>query len=111
MTESLEPSDIACATAEEVLRVIYGDDLQGCTANLDDVIAVIRAGMEEQTRHTREVAGIHAKAFEAIQLLSTPPPDGEKLSAEDLRSLIGDRLDKIRDLAAKVLRATMPRES
>lgn len=97
---------VADATAEEVLRVIYGDDLQGCAVSLDAISAVIRLGLVEHSRHSQELAELHAKGFEAIELLSTPPVDGQSLSAEDLRSLLGERLDKIRALANQILDAT-----
>jgi hypothetical protein len=96
----------AIATAEEILRVIYGDDLQGCAVSLDSIAAVIRTGLEEHARIGGEIAELHAKAFEAVQLLSTPPMDGHALSPEDLRSLLGERLDKIQTLTGKVLNAT-----
>jgi hypothetical protein len=95
----------ATAAAEEVLRVIYGDDLQGCAVTLDSISAVIRAAFEEHLTNTIELAELHGKAFEAVQLLSTPPTDGKTLSAEELRSLLGERLDKIRELSTKVLGA------
>ena len=101
----------AAATAEEVLRVIYGEDLEGCTANLDEVTATIRAALGESQRTGRDIAKVHAKAFEAVELLSTPPADGQTLSAEDLRSLLGERLDKIRTLATQVLRTTSTPDS
>ena len=96
----------ANAAAEEVLRVIYGDDLQGCTVSLDDVSAVIRAAFEGQARNAVDLAELHAKGFEAVQLLATPPADGQALSPEDLRTLLGERLDKIREVATKILGAT-----
>lgn len=96
----------ATAAAEEVLRIIYGDDLEGCAVSLDSIAAVIRAPFEEHARHNREVRELHAKAFEAVQLLATPPAGGHALSPDDLRSLLGERLDQIRELATKVLSAT-----
>jgi hypothetical protein len=92
----------ATAAAEEVLRVIYGDDLQGCAVSLDEIAGVIRAAFEAHARTAVELAELHMKAFEAVQLLATPPADGKDLLPEDLRSLLGERLDKIRDLASKV---------
>jgi hypothetical protein len=97
----------ANAAAEEVLRVIYGDDLQGCTVNLDSIAAAIRAPFEEHVRTSVDLAELHAKGFEAVQLLSTPPADGHALSPEDLRTLLGERLDQIRELATKILSATV----
>lgn len=101
-------SENANAAAEEILRVIYGEDLRGCAVRVDRIAAVIQAALEEQARGARDVAELHLKAFEAVQLLSTPPSDGHTLSPEDLRSLLGDRLDKIRELATKILAATQP---
>lgn len=97
----------ANVAAEEVLRVIYGDDLQGCTVSLDDVAAVIRSAFDEHLRSAGDLAELHAKGFEAVQLLSTPPADGHALSPEDLRTLLGERLDKIREVATKILGATV----
>jgi hypothetical protein len=97
---------VASAAAEEVLRVIYGDDLEGCAVSLDSVAAVIRASFEEHAGTHNELAELHSKAFEAVQLLATPPADGNTLSADDLRSLLGERLDSIRTLATKILAAT-----
>ena len=96
----------AIATAEEILRVIYGDDLQGCAVSLDSIAAVIRTGLQEHARIGDEIAALHAKAFEAVQLLATPPVDGHALSPEDLRTLLGERLDQIYGLTGKVLNAT-----
>jgi hypothetical protein len=97
--------EVARATAEEVLRIIFGPDLRGCAANVDEVVATIRSGLQQHAGVARELADLQTKAFEAVQLLATPPADGLSLSPEDLRSLLGDRLDKIRDLAAQVLQA------
>ena len=96
----------ANVAAEEVLRVIYGDDLQGCTVSLDEVAGVIRATFAEYAKNAADLAELHAKGLEAVQLLSTPPANGQELSAEDLRSLLGERLDKIREVATKILGAT-----
>lgn len=92
--------------AEEVLRVIYGDDLEGCAVSLDSISDVIRSAFAQHAQHTADVAEINAKAFQAVQLLATPPANGSSLSPEDLRSLLGERLDNIRELATKVLTAT-----
>ena len=102
---------VATATAEEVLRVIYGDDLQGCAVSLDSVAGVVRTGLAEHALTAREIAELHTKAFEAVQLLSTPPADGNALTPEDLRSLLGERLDKIQTLTTKVLTATRTAQS
>jgi hypothetical protein len=96
----------AIAAAEEVLRVIYGDDLEGCTVSLDRIGAPIRRALDQQANHRHEVTELHEKGFEAVQLLSTPPADGAAISANDLRSMLSERLDKIHSLASQILAAT-----
>src|ERR1700686_3002391 len=96
----------ARGAAEEILRVIYGDDLEGCIVSLDRITAVISAAMAAQAEETRAMAEVCEKGFEVIQLLSTPPANGPALGADELRSLLGDRLDKIQSLASKAIAAS-----
>jgi hypothetical protein len=98
--------DTARAAAEEILRIIYGDDLAGCAVSLDRITEVISTAMAGQAQFERAIADLNEKAYEAIRLLSTPPADGSSLNAEELRSLLSDRLDKIQTLATKVIAAT-----
>lgn len=103
--ESASPQ-AARVAAEEILRIIYGDDLEGCTVSLDRITEVISAAMAGQAQFDRAIADLNEKAYEAIRLLSTPPANGQSLNADELRSLLGDRLDKILTLATKVIAAT-----
>ena len=96
----------ARAAAEEILRIIYGDDLAGCTVSLDRITQVISGAMTGQGQVDRAIAELNEKAYEAIRLLSTPPVHGPSLNPDELRSLLGDRLDKIQALATKVIAAT-----
>lgn len=96
----------ARAAAEEILRIIYGDDLTGCTVSLDRITDVISSAMIGQTQVDRAIADLNDKAYDAIRLLSTPPANGASLNADELRSLLSDRLDKIQALANKVIAAT-----
>jgi hypothetical protein len=98
--------DAARAAAEEILRIIYGDDLAGCTVSLDRITDVISAAISGQAKVDRAIAELNEKAYEAIRLLSTPPANGSSLNGDELRSLLGDRLDKIQILATKVIAAT-----
>src|SRR5438067_4952397 len=98
----------ARAAAEEILRIIYGDDLVGCTVSLDRITEVISTAMAGQAQFDRAIAELNEKAYEAIRLLSTPPANGSALGADELRSLLSDRLDKIQILANKVIAATQP---
>jgi hypothetical protein len=101
---SMQP--VARAAAEDILRLIYGDDLTGCTVSLDKITEVILSAMTGHTDFNRAVADLNQKAYEAIRLLSTPPANGQSLNADELRSLLSDRLDKIQTLAQKVIAAT-----
>ena len=101
----------ARAVAEEILRIIYGDDLEGCTVSLDRITEVIAAAMAGQAQFDRAIAELNEKAYEAIRLLSTPPANGPALGADELRSLLGDRLDKIQSLATKVIAATQAQQN
>jgi hypothetical protein len=102
-----EPTQKAArAAAEEILRIIYGDDLAGCTVSLDRITAVILSAMTGQAQVDRAISELNDKAYEAIRLLSTPPANGQSLDPDELRSLLGDRLDKIQTLAQKVIAAT-----
>ena len=99
------------AAAEEILRIVYGDDLEGCTVSLDQVTGIISAALAEQAQQSRALAELHEKGYEAIQLLSTPPANGQALGPDELRSLLGERLDKIQTLATKVIAATQAQKS
>ncbi len=106
MNADIEVANLSNAAAEEVLRVIYGDDLEGCAVSVDSIAAVIRAVFQEHHGHIAGLSELQTKGFEAVQLLATPPADGNNLSADDLRSLLGERLDSIRELATKILSTT-----
>lgn len=94
--------EIAKAVAEEILRRIYGDDLIGCKVSLDEVTAVVEEGFKQE----RELIEMYEKAIEAVSLLSAPPQTQEMPTPEQLRSLLGERLDAIQKLARKVMDTT-----
>jgi|ERR1700674_8324 len=95
----------ARGAAEEILRVIYGDDLEGCTVSLDRITEIISTAMAH-AQESRAMAAVYEKGFEVILLLSTPPANGQALGADELRSLLGERLDKIQSLASKAIAAS-----
>jgi hypothetical protein len=101
-----QTQNAARVAAEEILRIIYGDDLEGCTVSLDRITEVISTAMAGQVQFDRAMADLNEKAYEAIRLLSTPPANGAALNGDELRSLLSDRLDKIQTLATKVIAAT-----
>jgi hypothetical protein len=96
---------VARAAAEDILRIVFGDDLEGCRVSLDQITDVIWSAMTGQAEFNHAVADLNDKAFEAIRTLSTPPANGSALNADELRSLLSERLDKIQTLAQKVITA------
>lgn len=97
---------VARAAAEDILRLIYGDDLEGCAVSLDKITEIILSAMTGHADFNRAVGDLNEKAYEAIRLLSTPPANGQSLNPDELRSLLSERLDKIQTLAQKVIAAT-----
>lgn len=106
MSSDAQFQKAANETAEEILRKIYGDDFEGCTVRLDTIAAIVNDALRRTLEDDRTLLELFEKAFEAVHLLSTPPADGSSLSPEDLRSLLGERLDAIRTLAEKVVSTT-----
>ena len=106
MSAKAQPDRIAQATAEEVLRTLYGDDYKGCTVNPDKIAAIIEEGANQRESSLRELLELYDKLVEAIHLLSTPP-DGDKVTEpKQLQTLLSERLDAIRALTKKTMETT-----
>lgn len=96
----------ANAVAEEILQVIYGEDLEGCAVRLESVASVIRTTMSAQIKSQLALIELYERGIEAMRLLATPPPDGPTLGPDELRGLLGERLDAIRTVAVKISEVT-----
>lgn len=99
MSSDSKPDSLAVATAEEVLRKIYGDDLAGCTVTLDEISRIIQQGVEP--RGITELIDLYDKLVDAIHLISTPPDKSAVTDPAQLRDLLGQRLDSIHSLTSK----------
>ncbi len=106
MSSKSESSRLAQAAAEEILRTIYGDDFEGCTVSLEQIALIVEAALTRHGGKERELLELNEKAVEAMQLLSTPPEAAKKLAPGELQSLLSDRLDAVRALAARVMETT-----
>jgi hypothetical protein len=106
MSGEASPDKLATLTAEEVLRTIFGDDLRGCNVRLDTVAAVIRDALQQRSEEDRDLIELYEKLVEALDLLSTPPPTDKITSPEELRALLGERLDSIHALTQKTKQTT-----
>lgn len=93
---------VANAAAEEILRTIYGDDLNGCSVGIDAITAIVLNALKEATDEQRELLQVHEKAVEAFGLLSTPPAFAEMPTPEKLRELLSERLDRIHVLTQRL---------
>jgi hypothetical protein len=101
-----KPDEATVATAEEVLRRIYGDDLTGCPITLDATAQIIHEAGEQ--RGIKELLDLYEKLVDAIHLLSTAPEPGSVKEPGELQALLGQRLDTIHSLTAKALKTTAP---
>jgi hypothetical protein len=106
MSGQAAPDKLANLTAEEILRTIFGDDLQGCNVTLDSIAAIIRETLVQRSEEDRDLIEMYEKLVEAIDLLSTPPQPDKVPGPEELRTLLGERLDTIHTLTQKTKKAT-----
>ena len=105
MNETSEPSRSSRIAAEEVLRKIYGDDFSGCVVTLDSIASIIDKSGGTISQKDKALVEVMTQVVEAVQLLATPPAKDRVGDAEQLGRLLGDRLDGIRDLTTKALKA------
>ncbi|HEY2343928.1 MAG TPA: hypothetical protein VGH90_12885 [Chthoniobacteraceae bacterium] len=106
MSSDAQLHNLANAVAEEILRTIFGDDFTGCNVSLESIAELVYDGLVGRAAADREILELHEKAHEAIRLLATPPADGLTLAPPELQSLLGNRLDAIRNLVEKVISTT-----
>jgi hypothetical protein len=96
-------ANAARTAAEEILQVIYGDDLSGCSVRLDSIVEIISSAIGNASGTQAEMLALYEKAVEALHLLSTPPATGENLEPDALLALLSGRLDTIRELTKKLI--------
>ena len=106
MSEGERPDKLAVTAAEEVLRTIFGDDLTGCNVSLDSVAELIAQAMRQRSQEDSDLIEMYEKLVEALNLLSTPPDPSLVTGPDQLRSLLGERLDAIHALTQRTQKAT-----
>ena len=104
--EGTRPDKLALAAAEEVLRTIFGDDLAGCNVSLDSIADLIGQAMKQRAQEDSDLIEMYEKLVEALNLLSTPPDASAVTGPDQLRSLLGERLDAIHSLTQRTKKAT-----
>jgi hypothetical protein len=103
MSSNDQPDPLAFVTAEEVLRAIYGDDLQGCTANLDQLAGIVDQSLKQTAARNGEWLELYEKVVEAVHILSTPPDKTKVTEPKDLQALLTQRLDAIHAVTFKTI--------
>lgn len=106
MSEGERPDKLAIAAAEEVLRTIFGDDLTGCNVSLDSIADLIGQAIRQRSQEDSDLIEMYEKLVEALDLLSTPPDSSAVTSPDQLRSLLGERLDAIHALTQRTQKTT-----
>jgi len=106
MSSNVQPDKLALFLAEEILRTIYGDDYRGCTVRPDQIAEVIKKGLQQQQTQLQELVELYEKVVEAVDLLSTPPDAAKVTDPDQLRKLLGERLDGIHAVTAKTIQTT-----
>ena len=106
MSSPSESDPVALQLAEDVLRHIYGDDLNGCTVNLEGVAEIIRKGINQQQKGANEMIDLYERLVEALHLLSNPPEAGKINDPTEWQTFLSQRLDSIHALTTKTMETT-----
>ena len=106
MSSDAESEKLASFLSEEILRTIYGDDYRGCTVNPDQIAAIIKKGLQQRQTQANELLELYEKVVEAVDLLSTPPDITKVTDPDQLRALLGERLDGIHAVTTKTMQTT-----
>ena len=94
---------IAGAAAEEILRLVYGDDLAGCRVSLDSISAVVAEAMRMDRQLLLGLLGAYESAMEALHRISVPPQADEVKTPSELHALLSERLDAVQEITRKVM--------
>ena len=106
MSSNAQPDKLALFLAEEILRTIYGDDYRGCNIRPDQIAEIIKKSLQKQKTPLQELVELYEKVVEAVDLLSTPPDASKITDPDQLRKLLGERLDGIHAVTTKTIQTT-----
>lgn len=103
MTSEESRNATAETAAQEILRVIYGEDLEGCAVRPERIASIVVQALSQHPLPATELFELYEKGMEAVHLLASPPMDGEPIAPEDLPGLLSGRLDTIRNLTERLV--------
>jgi hypothetical protein len=101
-----QPDRVSRLVAEELLATIFGDDLAGCRVSLDDVARIIQTAIEQRVQQEAKLLDLYNTVVASIHQLTTPPESARTAGPNELRSLLGERMDAIRAITTKTLETT-----
>jgi hypothetical protein len=98
-----QPDRISRLVAEELLAAIFGEDLTGCTVSLDEVAIIIQRTVDERAEQDGRLLETFDTVVASIHQLATPPASAKGAGPDELRSMLGERLDAIRTITTKTI--------
>lgn len=102
-----QPDRISRLVAEELLTRIFGEDLAGCPVTLDEVAGIVQRTVEDRTQQDGRLLETYDTVISSIHQLATPPESARAATPEELRSLLGERLDAIRTITTRTLELSL----
>jgi hypothetical protein len=101
-----QPDRVSRLVAEELLATIFGEDLTGCPVSLDQVAAIVQEALEQRAQQDAKLLEIYDTVISSIHQLATPPASAKSAGPNELRSMLGERLDAVRAITIKTLETT-----
>ncbi len=98
-----QPDRVSRLVAEQILATIFGDDLSGCPVSLDQVAIVVHEALQQRAEQDAKLIDLFKTVTSSILQVATPPESAKSAGPDELRSLLGERMDAIRSIALKTL--------
>jgi len=98
-----QPDRVSRLVAEEILATIFGDDLSGCPVSLDEIAAIIQEAVEQRAAQDTKLIELFKTVTSSVLQLATPSESARTAGPDELRSLLGERMDAIRAITIKTL--------
>ena len=98
-----QPDRVSRLVAEQILATIFGDDLSGCPVSLDQVALVVHDALQQRAEQDAKLIDLFKTVTASILQVATPPESAKSASPDQLRSLLGERMDAIRAITVKTL--------
>jgi hypothetical protein len=98
-----QPDRVSRLVAEQILATIFGDDLSGCPVSLDQIAVVVHEALQQRSEQDAKLIDLFKTVTASILQVATPPESAKTAGPNELRSLLGERMDAIRAITIKTL--------